>query len=166
MDPIAMITGIKTAIDLATAIKNITDDIELKAKTSELYNSIIGLQNGIMSMQAENHSLLQDNHSLSKKLVDVETWEQEKTKYSLSEICPKVFVYSRRKDEDSHEPPHCICTTCYNQGEKSILQFKEKTHAGTYYKCHKCSSEICDYNDKAETKHHRPKLATSTWMAR
>ncbi len=150
MDPIAMIAGIKTAIDLATSIKNITDDIELKAKTSELYNSIISLQNGIMSMQAENHSLLQENHSMSKKLMEIETWENEKSKYSLLEICSQVFVYARNQTDGSTEPSHWLCAKCYNQGIKSILQLKNQSVSGYYYICHSCNSEIRDYSKKKD----------------
>jgi regulator of replication initiation timing len=146
MDPIAMITGIKTAIDLATSIKNITDDIELKAKTSELYNSIISLQNGIMSMQAENHSLLQENQLLSKKVMGIKTWEKEKSKYFLHEICPHVFVYASKKTDKATEPHHWICAKCYSQGVKSILQLKEATWSGHHYVCHNCNSEICDHS--------------------
>lgn len=146
MDPIAMITGIKTAIDLARTVKDITDDIELKEKTSELYNSIISLQNGIMSMQAENHSLLQENQALSKKLMKVETWENEKSKYSLREICSKVFVYASEETDTNTEPHHWICAKCYNQGVKSILQFKDAAYSGHYYVCHNCTSEICDHS--------------------
>jgi len=141
-----MITGLKTAIDLATTIKNITDDIELKAKTSELYNSIISLQNGIMSMQAENHSLLQENQMLSKKLMEIETWEKEKTKYSLCEISPKVFVYASNRTDNNTEPFHWLCAKCYNQGIKSILQLNDKAYSGYHYVCHNCSSVICDYS--------------------
>lgn len=148
MDPIAMITGIKTAIDIATTIKNITDDIELKAKTSELYNSMISLQNGIMSMQAENHSLLQENQALSKKLMEIETWEKEKSKYSLQEICPQVFVYASDETDENSEPPHWICATCYNQGKKSILQLSKKVVSGHYYICHECNSEIRDHSKR------------------
>lgn len=59
MDALAMVTGIKTAIDLATTVKNLADDAELKAKTAELYDSIISLQFDCMLMQTENHALLQ-----------------------------------------------------------------------------------------------------------
>ena len=146
MDPIAMVTGIKTAIDLATAIKDVTDDIDLKTKTSELYNSIISLQNGVMSMQAENHSLLQENQSLHQKLMEVETWEKEKSKYKLQEISPQVFVYASKATSDSTEPLHWVCAKCYNQGVKSILQLKNKAYSGHYYTCHNCNSDICDHS--------------------
>lgn len=146
MDPLAMFSGIKTAIDLATAIKDVTNDIELKTKTSELYNSIINLQNGIMSMQGENHSLIQENQALRQKIIEVETWEKEKSKYTLQEISPQVFVYASKKTIDGSEPSHWICTKCYNQGVKSILQLERKIASGHYFICHNCGSVICDHS--------------------
>lgn len=112
MDPIAMISGIKTAIDLATSIKDITEDIELKLKMAELYNSIISLQNWIISIQEENHYLLQENQLIHKKLINIDRWEKEKFKYTLHEICPKVFVYASKKNDGIKEPSHWICVKC------------------------------------------------------
>ena len=148
MDPLTIVTSLKSAIDLASAIKDVTGDIELKAKTSELYNSIINLQNGIMAMQAENHTLLQENQSLSKKLMEIETWEKEKSKYSLHEICPQVFVYASNETNEDTVPHHWLCAKCYNQGTKSILQLSRKVMSGHHYICHNCGSEICDHSKK------------------
>lgn len=148
MDPIAMITGIKTAIDLASAIKTISDDVELKSKTSDLYNTIIALQTGIMEMQAQNSSLLQENNSLSKKLMKIETWENEKSKYLLREICTQVFVYESKSTDTNTDPNHWLCAQCYNKGVKSILQLRTKNPSGSYYICHNCNSEICDHSNK------------------
>lgn len=145
MDAIAMITGIKTAIDLATTIRDVTKDIELKAKAIELHDSIISLQTNIMSVQTENHSLLEENQLLRKEIIKIEAWEQEKTKYSLLEICPQVFVYASNTTDNDSDPAHWICQNCYNNDTKSILQCSKKTSKGTFYICHNCNSEICDH---------------------
>ena len=101
MDPLAMITGVKTAIDLATTIKNYTDDIELKTKTSELYDAIINLQNGIMAMQAENHQLLIENHNLKNQIETVANWNTENERYELTSLGPAVHVYALKGEKNS-----------------------------------------------------------------
>ena len=103
------------------------------------------LQNGIMAMQQENHNLLRKNQSLNKKFMEIETWEMEKSKYSLHEICPQVFVYVSKKVDTSTEPSHWICAKCYNQGQKSILQLSRQAVGGHFYICHNCGSELCDH---------------------
>ena len=157
-----MITSIKTAIDIATTLKQVADDTDLKAQTIDLYNTMISLQTDIMTMQAENHALLQENHYISKKLMEVETWENEKSKYSLHEICPQVFVYSPDQTDESSEPNHWLCAKCYNQGVKSILQLKRQVPSGHYYICHSCGSEICDYSKK--TRNPNISRNRSTWI--
>lgn len=84
--------------------------------------------------------------------MEIETWEQEKEKYKLREICPHVFVYAIKEEEKGAEPSHWICAACYNQGKKSILQLNRKEKAGHFYICYECCSEICDHSKRQPTK--------------
>jgi len=146
MDPFTLATGIKTTLDIAKTVKDITKDAELKVKTSELYDEIIKVQSGIIEVQAEHSKLQQDNHDLTQKLNSIETWEKEKEKYILKEICEKVFVFERKASEQGEEPIHWLCARCFNQNKKSILQLKLKANNGYHYMCHSCGREICDFS--------------------
>jgi hypothetical protein len=165
MELTSLITGIKAAIDLATTVKTLADDTELKDKTVELYNVIITLQSNIVTVQAENSSLLQKNHSLSQEAMDIITWKEEKSKYSLHEICPQVFVYASNPNNTDSEPSHWLCTQCFEQGVKSILQLKNKTDSGSFYICHNCASQICDYSHKEKINFFSlPQHPSKSWM--
>ena len=147
MDPVSIIVGIKTAIDLTKSIKDLADDVDLKSKTAELYDVIIGLQGGVMTIKEENYSLLTKNHELSQKIMEIDEWKQEKCKYSLHEICSGVFVYSSKKTNNDSEPQHWLCQKCYNESKKFILQ---KKNAVTYV-CHNCGAEIINHSAVSTT---------------
>jgi hypothetical protein len=121
MEFTALATGMKAVISLAKSITESVTDAKLKAKSIKLYDAIINLQSIIFSLQSEYHSLLQDKHSLEKKLMEIESWEKEKTKYVLVKIGEGVHVFSLKPEYEPSMPSHYICPNCYHHNNKSIL---------------------------------------------
>jgi len=141
MDITLLATSVSTAISLAKNITDVVGDASLKAKSIELLNTIIDLQSGILSLQTENHTLLQNKHSLEKKLMEIESWEKEKTKYELIKIGEGVHVFSLKPEYESSMPPHYICTTCYHDNKKSILVAEYISSDESKYVCPKCKKK-------------------------
>lgn len=133
-------TSIKTAISLAKSITESISDTKLKIKSIELYDAIIHLQGSILSLQSEYHSLLQDKHSLEKKLMEIESWEKEKTKYVLVEIGKGVHVFSLKTEYALSIPCHYICPKCYHDNKKSILVAEYTSSEESKYACPKCNN--------------------------
>jgi hypothetical protein len=134
----AVITSLKTAFDLLKGIRKITQDMEITEKVVELQSVIISLQANILSMQAEHEELLNLKTDLEKKLMEYEKWDKEKTNYALTEISAGVFVYSRKKDQKPSEPDHWLCTKCFEDKRKSILQ----SRSSSLYFCPQCGTEL------------------------
>jgi ribosomal protein L37AE/L43A len=133
-------TGVKTAISLAKSITEVVNDDKLKAKSIELYDTIISLQRGILSLQSEYHSLLQDKHGLKKKLMEIEGWEKEKMKYELVKIGEGVHVFSLKTEYEPSMPSHYICPKCYHDNKKSILVAEYTSSNESKYTCPKCNN--------------------------
>ncbi len=144
----AALTGIKAAKNLVKSFSSLSSEVEIKSKSSELLNIIVGLQEQILSMQSKHGELLQSKNELEKQLVNIESWEKEKAQYELKEICPGVFVYASKQDNNSTQPSHWLCTNCYNNEKKSILQYDSFVSDGTHYLCPNCKNEICKTSKK------------------
>jgi len=142
MDPIAIMSSIKSAIDLARGIKDVVADSELKIKTSELVDTIIAIQGIVLSLQSENQSLLQSNYELTQKIVKFESWEKEKKKYKLIEISKGVVVFAFDSSQDPSIPSHYICKNCYNDHQASILDPIYIRNDGSRYSCPRCKAEF------------------------
>ena len=96
-------------------------------------------------MEANSHqsALLERIRALEKEIADVKAWEATKQRYVMYSPSPGVFVYALKKECNGTEPAHWICTKCYEEGGKRILQ---KNFGGTgrrwLYVCLHCKSEI------------------------
>ena len=142
MDPATIMGSVKTVIDLAKTVRDVASDTDLKIKTGDLYDSMISLQNIIFSLQSENQSLLNCKYELEKKLMEFESWEQEKTKYKLVEISKGVVTYVFDTSQDPSIPGHYICKNCYNDKTASILNPVFIHSDGSKYICPRCEAEL------------------------
>lgn len=148
---------ITSAISTATALGELTKliiqgkiDSEVKAKASELYDSILNLQGTLFTLHSQNHELLEAKHQLERQQIELANWEKEAERYELSELCPGVLVYSLKKNHQNTEPFHHLCPNCYQESRKSILQRKDKTTEGTHYHCKKptCNAVFIDHKNR------------------
>jgi len=156
MDPTALISSIKTAIDITKIIGDTVKDNFLKSKTRELTQSIIDAQSHILTMQAEHQKMLQSNHEIAQKLIELESWEKEKAKYKLIEISKRVVVYAFDSSQDPTIPSHYICKNCYNDKKASILDPVYIHNEGSRYSCPRCKTEFSTHVDAPSVGSYMP----------
>lgn len=151
MDVTSALTTITAVGELAKLIVSGKVDSEVKAKAAELNNSILSLQGTLFALQSQNHELLESKHSLESKLVEISNWENQAFRYKFHELCPGVFVYTLKENQENSEPSHYICPNCYQEQRKSILTSTGKEHDGTHYLCKNptCNCKITDYQNYA-----------------
>lgn len=133
--------GFKAAVEITKTILNMSKDVSLS-------NKIIELQNVILSLHSEYGKLIEVKDQLEKELMEYENWDKTKSQYDLKEVAPGVLVYASQKGDQPAEPQHWLCTNCFNDKKKSILQFSKDVRSGRYYSCPKCKTEIRTPSDK------------------
>ena len=62
-------------------------------------------------------------------MAQLEAWEAEKKRYRLTDYGGGTFAYELKPETAEGELSHRICAACYQQGHKSILQYKDKSYA-------------------------------------
>jgi hypothetical protein len=112
---IASLTIFKTLLDSAKSLKNINDATIRNA-------AIVELQEKILSAQEQQAALVERLRTLEKEVADHETWEREKERYQLTDHGCSTFTYSLKQEAANNEPHHRICSHCYQNRRKSVLQ--------------------------------------------
>jgi hypothetical protein len=146
------LTSIKVASDLTTLVLNTKVNNAVTQKAIELQSAIISLQSAIMSIQTENQKLLAENDSLKQQLVNIEDWNAEAQKYNLTDIGGGVFVHAIKPGQTESGPSHWLCTHCYHNRKKSLLQRGEMTHRGWKYYCPNCKTQFVSHSTLSELK--------------
>jgi NMD protein affecting ribosome stability and mRNA decay len=78
-----------------------------------------------------------------KQIAELEALDAEKQKYQLAQIRPGVYAYTPKESASTLEPAHMLCTNCYEERHRSILQ-EEVRYPGRCHVmvCPRCSMDI------------------------
>ena len=149
----AGLEGFKVAKDIIKTLMELKEFAAHHGEFSELTNSLIAAQGLTLQFQAENATLITEKGTLEKEIVDLKAWGAEAQRYELQEVAAGVFVYAVKETERRAEPIHWICSHCYQECIKSILQFQGEgvaTHRTTTktYLCPRCKNTIQTIHDR------------------
>jgi len=121
----------------------IKNNVDINSKAIELQSIIISLQADIGNAMASQMQLVQENQQLKGRLDEIEDFRSDAKRYKLFEAWSGSMVYALKQSMSDGEPPHYICTRCYQAKQKSILSGVPEGEKGwTYYKCPACKSSI------------------------
>ena len=126
MSEIAAISGtigsIKALFDLSKSIVGIRDVNIIQGKVAELQSQILTAQSDAMAAQREQAAMLERVDLLKKEVAELKAWDAEKARYELHKLPAGGLVYCVKEEARGSEPSHCICASCYQKGQKAILQ--------------------------------------------
>jgi len=147
MDPSAVTIAntFSNLIRIVQGLRDVATSAEVKACVTELYDIIIAGQQSALENNIKQQAMLDRIHGLEEELGRVMTWETTKIRYALIEAMPNsgIYVYARKKSGGPSEPPHWICTKCYQDGELSILQVQHVLHGRQrFLTCPRCKTSI------------------------
>lgn len=131
-----LITGLgifKSMLDSAKALKDINDRAIRNA-------AVIELQEKILSAREQQTALTERIRELERRVADFETWNTEKQRYELVDIGSGTFAYTVKAAMRGTEPPHYICTNCYQNGKAAILQHAQM-NMGHVLTCPSCKTK-------------------------
>lgn len=133
----AGLSAFKAMFDLAKGLKDINDATVRNA-------AVIELQEQILTAQNEQATLIDKVRDLEKEVAELKAWDAEKQNYELKEIGRGSFACVLKPEAQGAEPVHWLCTQCYDDGKRSILQRIGMAGAGRIvpYKCNRCQSTL------------------------
>ena len=117
------ISGLKLAGDIAKGLLELKSLSDVQGKVIELQSAILSAQSSALSANADQSAMVNEIRRLKEEIACVKAWETQKQRYQLTQFRsgPGV-VYSLKESMSNSEPPHWICTKCYEDGKRMILQ--------------------------------------------
>lgn len=137
------ISGLKTAADIAKSLMELKSISDVQAKVIELQSAILSAQSSALSANADQAAMVDEIRTLKKEIADVKAWESQKQRYQLTTFGENgAVVYALKESMSVSEPPHWICTKCYEEGKRMILQPRNNKEGFVFLACPSCNSEI------------------------
>ncbi|MBF8177687.1 hypothetical protein [Herminiimonas contaminans] len=142
---IALIGGalgsLKAAGDIAKTLLDIRNTSEVATKVAGIQSALLDAQYSLLEANAAQSALIEKVRDLKEEIVRMKTWDNEKVRYKLHSPQPGIITYALQESHSNGEPPHYICTNCYQDGRKSLLNQKPDGKTGDYYfACPSCPS--------------------------
>ncbi len=139
------ISGLKLAGDIAKTLFELKSLSDVQAKVVELQSAILSAQNSALAANAQQTAMIEEIRHLREEIARVKAWEQEKQRYKLICPWPGIVLYALKESCSAAEPPHWICTKCYEERRKSILNPQKKTDDFVLI-CPACKAEYLTWN--------------------
>jgi len=138
------ITSLKTAADIAKGIFDLKSMADVQGKVIELQSTILTAQSSALAAQSEQSVMVQRIRDLEEEIAHIKAWEETKQRYQLISPWKGCHVYALKESSKGPEPPHWICTQCYEDGKKPIFQNAQRYEHRIFrtIKCSRCNLEI------------------------
>ena len=140
----SLIASSKAAYDIAKGLTSVHIDDKIRERTADLLGILLAVQSDALIVNAKHQELLKLKYDLEKKILEFENWSETERQYELKEVAPGIFVYAYKKTVESAEPMHWLCTNCWKDRIKSIIQ----KPLGDSYTCPKCKTELYPFLNK------------------
>ena len=133
----SVVAGFKNAFELIKKINEISKSVEINNITIVLQSIVLDAQARIGELSSENFSLTDKIRTLEKEIDSMKDWSDERQNYELQEWRRGIFAYVNKKLIKNDKNTPRLCATCFDNGNKSILQ-SSHFNMITSIKCQKC----------------------------
>lgn len=136
------LSAFKAAKDIGESMIGLRDAAAFQSKLLEFQSRILDANNAAFAAQEERSTLLQRIREFEEKVAQFEAWDAKAKRYELKTVGYSAFAYVLKKEERGTEPPHWVCTNCFENKRASILQSVFYKGQGQTWTCPSCKSTI------------------------
>ena len=119
MDPL---TSLKDVIDIAQSILESKSRTEIQDKVTKLQSALMKAQNSAVAATTAQLELQEKVRTLEEQRRAANEWGDQESRYSL--VCPwegTAQVYALKRSASEGENPHFLCSNCFHNKRKVIL---------------------------------------------
>ena len=116
--------AIKGGLDIAQGFQALKTEAAVNQAVIDIQRSLLDAQRALNEAEARHVADLRHIDELEQKIVKSKDWAAESESYELVEVCRGAFAYMPKAGVDSGKPAHWLCVNCFDQGQKSFLQYK------------------------------------------
>ena len=147
----ALVTSVKTALDMLGNISGMRDDIKLQTVQADLKRQLLEVLDFAVTTKTAQFDLVEREQALKKEVAELKEWKAREGEYTLEEIPPGAFVQVSQLAGDPKTQEIWLCDACYQQHRRSPLhnhgQPKDDWHHNTW----KCAASGCRTSLLVET---------------
>lgn len=136
------ITGLKAAGDIAKSFLELKSISEVQGKVIELQSAILAAQSSALSANAAQSAMVDEIRQLKEEIARMKAWDTQKQRYKLASPWDGSVVYGLKESMSEGEPAHWICTKCYEDGRKSILNPIRRDDGRYVLACPVCDAQV------------------------
>ena len=114
------LSGVKSGTEIAKDIRDLVSKPD--PDLSEIKVRLVGLIDQLLHAKEAQMAIQDALLELQREQLRLDRFAQEATRYQLANTDMGGLVYSLKPDDQSGEPPHDLCASCFQRGQKSILQ--------------------------------------------
>lgn len=150
-----MIAELTMGLQSLNAMTELLKVLNATSTQTQINTVKLGLQEGLLDAQralfaAQTAQAADAAHirELEERIVKLNDWEFEKQRYELKAIDSRAFAYMFRSGMNTGEPSHWLCTNCFENGKRSVLQSRGASQRDgpngiqTIWGCNACKGEV------------------------
>lgn len=141
------IFSIKLAGDITKSLMSLTKLSEVSEKVAGIQGALLEAQSNAFNANAKQAAMVEEVRALKEEMARLKAWDTEKQRYKLAIPFPRhgmgSVAYALKESMKGSEPAHLICTKCYEDGRKSILNpLKLPDGKSIVFVCPVCQAQI------------------------
>ena len=138
-----VLSSIKSAKDILEAMVGLRDAATFQAKRLELQSKLLDAQSKALAANEDRAALVDRISELEHQIARFKKWEAEKQRYELKRWGDAAFAYVLKEDAANGQPLHALCTTCYDNGKKTLLQSNGEMQIHSHaWNCPVCKTSV------------------------
>ncbi len=139
----AIVSPLKAAGETAQKLIELRDTVKFGEAVIELQAQIMAAQQGAFAAHSREAAMAEEIADLKKRMAELEAWDAEKKRYKLHDFGSGTYACILKKGMENDDPPHRLCTNCFDKAQKSILHFQvHNVMSQDVYDCPNCKHQF------------------------
>ncbi len=138
----AAIASVRAGVDIVKGLRSAAEFVKRAPELDKLYESIFSAREALLAQQERIAAVLAERDEAKKLVAQLQEELKDKSKYSLLEVSPGIYVFAFNPPEGSTEPRHWLCCDCKNKNQKSVLAYYGSQKNAVIYSCGTCQAEV------------------------
>jgi len=160
----AGLSSLNTAKQIVQGLNALKSEISVNEAKINLQGLILEAQQGLFAAQQVEAENAKRIANLEHEIVKLKDWSTEAERYELKAIDSGAFAYMLKPGMERGEPPHWLCTNCFEKRQKSIVQFRGQqidrngsrgSHSN--WGCNSCKAELVLVYTRKPSMPYQPK---------
>jgi hypothetical protein len=138
-----LIASLKTAADIAKTIFDLKSTAEVQGKVIEIQSALLAAQNSALSATTAQFELQERVRELEAQQKASTDWDVQKVRYAL--VAPwggAAQVYALKESHSEGEKPHFVCTNCFHNRKRIILNPMSNKEGWLLMVCPTCKGSL------------------------